>query len=343
MEISKYLILLMMVIYTFECFSVFGYHDAYTKMWILRRQSIWIFMIHFLAFLTLFLRMQEARILVFYVIQVALLGSIILLYGFLYPKVSRLVINNMCMLLAVGFIMLTRLSYNNAVKQVIIVAASGVISLFVPVIIRKARFLSRLKLVYAVVGVAALAAVIVVGRVSNGAMLGFEVAGISVQPSELVKIVFVFFVASSLYRAKDFRNVVITTIVAALHVLILVASTDLGAALIVFVVYLVMLYVATRQPLYIAAGVGAGSVASVAAYFLFSHVRTRVTVWRDPFTVYNEGGYQVAQSLFAIGTGGWFGLGPARDFRTRFRLLRQTLFSPRLRRNWELSLRSASF
>lgn len=192
MEISKYLILLMMVIYTFECFSVFGYHDAYTKMWILRRQSIWIFMIHFLAFLTLFLRMQEARILVFYVIQVALLGSIILLYGFLYPKVSRLVVNNMCMLLAVGFIMLTRLSYNNAVKQVIIVAASGVISLFVPVIIRKARFLSRLKLVYAVVGVAALAAVIVVGRVSNGAMLGFEVAGISVQPSELVKIVFVF-------------------------------------------------------------------------------------------------------------------------------------------------------
>ena len=140
-------------------------------------------------------------------------------------------------------------------------------------------------------------------------MLGFEVAGISVQPSELVKIVFVFFVASSLYRAKDFRNVVITTIVAALHVLILVASTDLGAALIVFVVYLVMLYVATRQPLYIAAGVGAGSVASVAAYFLFSHVRTRVTVWRDPFAVYNEGGYQVAQSLFAIGTGSWFGMG----------------------------------
>lgn len=309
MEISKYLILLMMVIYTFECFSVFGYHDAYTKMWILRRQSIWIFMIHFLAFLTLFLRMQEVKILAFYVVQVALLGAIILLYGFLYPKVSRLVVNNMCMLLAVGFIMLTRLSYNNAVKQAIIVAVSVVLSLFVPVIIRNARFLYRLRLVYAVAGVVALAAVIVVGRVSNGAMLGFEVAGISVQPSELVKIIFVFFVASSLYKARDFRNVVITTAVAALHVLILVASKDLGAALIVFVVYLVMLYVATRQPVYILAGLGAGSVASVAAYFLFSHVKTRVTVWRDPFAVYSEGGYQVAQSLFAIGTGGWFGLG----------------------------------
>ncbi len=192
MEISKYLILLMMVIYTFECFSVFGYHDAYTKMWILRRQSIWIFMIHFLAFLTLFLRMKEARILVFYVIQVALLGSIILLYGFLYPKVSRLVVNNMCMLLAVGFIMLTRLSYSNAVKQALIVAVSAVLSLFVPVIIRKARFLSRLKIFYAVAGVVALVAVIIVGRVSYGAMLGFEVGGISIQPSELVKIILYF-------------------------------------------------------------------------------------------------------------------------------------------------------
>ena len=112
--------------------------------------------------------------------------------------------------------------------------------MFVPVIIRKARFLSRLKIFYAVAGVVALVAVIIVGRVSYGAMLGFEVGGISIQPSELVKIIFVFFVAASLYRIRDFRNVVITTAIAALHVLILVASKDLGAALIVFVVYLVI-------------------------------------------------------------------------------------------------------
>ena len=99
---------------------------------------------------------------------------------FSYPKVSRLVVNNMCMLLAVGFIMLTRLSYSNAVKQALIVAVSAVLSLFVPVIIRKARFLSRLKIFYAVAGVVALVAVIIVGRVSYGAMLGFEVRGESV-------------------------------------------------------------------------------------------------------------------------------------------------------------------
>lgn len=70
-----------------------------------------------------------------------------------------------------------------------------------------------------------------------------------------------------------------------------------------------MLYVASRQPLYVLVGLIAGSGASVVAYKLFNHVRVRVLVWKDPFTVYNEGGYQVAQSLMAIGTGSWFGMG----------------------------------
>mgnify|MGYP000627031753 FL=1 len=106
-----------------------------------------------------------------------------------------------------------------------------------------------------------------------------------------------------------FKDIVITTALAAFHVLILVASKDLGAALIIFIVYLVMLYVATSQPLYVFAGLGAGAAASVVAYYLFNHVRVRVIVWQDPFASYQNGGYQVAQSLFAIGTGSWFGTG----------------------------------
>ena len=124
-----------------------------------------------------------------------------------------------------------------------------------------------------------------------------------------MKIIFVFFVAASLHYSKEFKNVVVTTAIAAAHVLVLVVSTDLGAALIFFVVYLVMLYVATRQPLYAVAGLGAGSLAAVAAYHLFSHIRVRVEAWQDPIGTYSGSGYQVAQSLFAIGMGGWFGSG----------------------------------
>ena len=91
--------------------------------------------------------------------------------------------------------------------------------------------------------------------------------------------------------------------------LILVYSTDLGSALIYFVTYLVMLYVATRKMLYALAGVAAGSVAAVGAYHLFAHIRERVEIWQNPFADYSGSGYQVAQSLFAMAAGGWLGTG----------------------------------
>lgn len=301
--------IILIAIYAYQCFTVFGYEDSGEKKRIFRSQNRLMFMIHFMAFTGMYFKINEKKILLFYLAQVVLLAAIILLYTKIYPKISRLVVNNMCMLLTIGFIMITRLSYNKAVKQFIIVAGAVALSLVVPVIIRKVKGLSELRIFYAGIGIIALAAVVVLGQISGGAKLGFEIAGFGIQPSEFVKILFVFFVAASLNHATSFKDVVVTTIVAASHVLILVASKDLGAALIIFVVYLVMLYVATRQPLYAVAGLAAGSVAAVVAYHLFAHVRVRVLVWQDPFASYNEGGYQVAQSLFAIGTGSWFGTG----------------------------------
>ena len=308
-ELSKYSIILLITMYTFLCFSIFGYQDPDKKRQLLRQQNVLMFMIHIIAFLVMYLETEDIKMLVFYLAQVVLLGATILLYILIYPKVSRLVVNNMCMLLCIGLIMLTRLDYDIAMKQFLIAAGSIGLSFIVPVLIRKFKFFSEWRRLYAVVGIVSLGAVVVGGRVSYGAKLGFDIAGISVQPSELVKIVFVFFVASSFKKSLEFKNVVITTALAAFHVLILVASKDLGAALIIFMVYLTMLYVATRQPLYILAGLGAGSAASVVAYHLFNHVRVRVLAWKDPLAAYDNGGYQVAQSLFAIGTGGWFGMG----------------------------------
>ena len=308
-ECAKYLMIILITMYTYECFTVFGYADGDKKRRILRNQNKLMFMIHFLAFAGMYFKIGEIKILIFYAVQVVLLLAIILLYTWIYPKASRLVVNNMCMLMTIGFIMITRLSYNKAVKQCVIAAGGVAISLAVPVIIRKVKQLSEWRWLYCGVGIVALAAVVVVGTEQFGAKLGFMVGGVGVQPSEFVKILFVFFVASSFYHSKAFKDIVITTALAAFHVLILVASKDLGAALIIFIVYLVMLYVATSQPLYVFAGLGAGAAASVVAYYLFNHVRVRVIVWKDPFASYQNGGYQVAQSLFAIGTGSWFGTG----------------------------------
>ncbi|MEG1741946.1 MAG: FtsW/RodA/SpoVE family cell cycle protein, partial [Acetivibrio sp.] len=84
---------------------------------------------------------------------------------------------------------------------------------------------------------------------------------------------------------------------------------DQGGALNFFITYILVLYVATIQPLYLFSGfVGITSAVSV-AYKLFHHVRVRFQAWKDPWSDINDGGYQICSSLFAIGTGGWFGMG----------------------------------
>ena len=142
-----------------------------------------------------------------------------------------------------------------------------------------------------------------------GAQLSISIGGFSFQPSEFVKISFVFFVATMFYRSTEFKNVAITTGVAAAHVLILVLSKDLGSALIFFLAYVLMLFIATSNWLYLAGGLGSGCAAAMLAYKLFSHVRVRVEAWQDPWSDIAGKGYQVTQALFAIGTGGWFGMG----------------------------------
>ena len=335
-EVSKYLMIILMTVYTYLCFSIFGFSDPDRKKRLLRKQNVLMFAIHLVAFMVMYLKTRgypDAGIL-------SDAGGTV--WGYYpsvyehYPRVSRLVVNNMCMLLCAGMIMLTRLDYEKAVKQYVIAAGAIAISLVVPVIIRKFKLLSEWRTFYAAAGLFSLAIVVVIGRVSYGAMLGFSIGGINIQPSELVKIIFVFFVASSFKRSLEFRNIVITTAVAAFHVLILVVSKDLGAALIIFIVYLAMLYVATRQPLYVVRAWAQEARRPVAAYYLFSHVRTRVIVWKDPFAAYDNGGYQVAQSLFAIGTGGWSGWDYSRENRKRSPWRQRILSFLRSRKRWGL-------
>lgn len=299
------------MMYTYHCFSIFGYQDPEKKRSVLVRQNIEMFLFQFTCYICMYLKTEEMKYLILYAALAIMIAATIAFYVNIYPNVSRLVLNNMCMLISVGIIMITRLEFDLAIKQFVVFSVSMVISLFVPVIIREAKFLSyeKLRYAYAGIGIVALFLVAILAQTSGGAKLSFDLGSFSIQPSELVKIVYVFFTASSLYFSTKFKDVVVTTSLAALQVLILVASTDLGAAVILFVVYLVMLYVATKNWFYMIAGLAAGAFASVAGYFMFSHVRVRVEAWLDPFAVYSGSGYQVANSLFAIGTGGWLGMG----------------------------------
>ena len=215
----------------------------------------------------------------------------------------------MTLLLSLGFIILTRLDFSKAVKQLIIASVSLTLSFFVPTLIRHLSLLRRLKWLYVSLGLACLSVVLILGQVTNGSKIFYTVAGITIQPSEFVKVIFVFAVAALLYHKKRFSTYVVSAVIAALHVLILVASRDLGSALIFFVTYMAMLFVASKNYLYLAMGMLAGSGAAYAAGKLFTHVQVRVQAFLDPFSVIDKEGFQITQSLFAVACGGFWGTG----------------------------------
>ncbi len=308
-EFSKYVITLLIALYTYESFAVFRKKQESDRNGIYTRQNILMFGLHFSCFIVICFETGDITYLFFYAFQQIVLYATVILFRMLYPKTNRLLVNNMCMLLTVGFVILTRLSLGKAIRQFIIVMISLVIALVIPFFVSHFRFLKEWKWIYAAVGIVALGIVLVLGQTTYGSKLSYTIAGLTFQPSEFVKIIFVFFVASALYKAAGFFEVFTTAVVAAAHVIILVCSKDLGSALIFFVVYVLMVVVASKNWLYLLAGVSGGSVAAYLAYRVFPHIQVRVQAFKDPWSVIDSTGYQITQSLFAITSGGWFGLG----------------------------------
>lgn len=308
-EVSKYLMILLIAIYTYLNFRYFRFQEEWRQHKVCGRQNGVMFLMHFVAYVILFLKSEDERMILFYLAQVVFFACYIWLYRLFYRNVSRILVNNMCMLLCVGFIMLSRLSFDKAVRQFLIVAVAALVTWIIPFIIDRVWQIAKIPWVYGMLGLILLVVVWIMGNNSFGAQLSLNLGSFSFQPSEFVKISFVFFVATMFYRSTDFKTVCITTVVAAVHVLVLVLSKDLGSALIFFVTYLAMLFVATTNWIYLLGGIAGGCGASALAYALFSHVRTRVLAWRNPWSDIDNRGYQITQSLFAIGTGGWFGMG----------------------------------
>lgn len=307
--LSKYFIAIFMAVYTYESFSVFRFREEKQRRGIYTRQVLLLFFVHFTCFLTICIETGDLQYLFFYAFQQLAVFAVIVLFELLYPTVNRLVIHNMCMLLVIGFVMLTRLNMGLAVRQFVIVLLSVAVAMCIPWLLKRFQDIKNLSILYALLGIVPLGVVLILGNTTYGSKLSYSIFGLSFQPSEFIKIIFVFFVASAFYKSTDLLQVAYVTVVAGIHVLILAASRDLGSALIFFAAYVLMVFLATKNVWYLLLGIAGGGGASVIAYQLFRHVQERVQAWKDPWSVIDGEGYQVAQSLFSLGRGGLFGLG----------------------------------
>lgn len=268
-----------------------------------------LFLVHAFGMLTIFVAMKDVRYLYFWLFQAVVFGFYIVLYRNLYPKANQTLCIHICMMLSIGLIIITRLSFSKAAKQFVIASAGMILTIAVPALMKKFHFMKKLTYVYALTGMAALSVVLLLGQVTQGSKLTWSVFGVTMQPSEFVKILFVFYLASAYYESAEWKDVLRAGIFAMLHVLILVASKDLGSALIFFVAFVFMTYLASGKWQYLLIGAFAGAGGAVAAYHVFTHVQVRVQAWKDPWSVIDSMGYQITQSLFSICSGGPFGMG----------------------------------
>jgi len=147
----------------------------------------------------------------------------------------------------------------------------------------------------------------------------------SFQPGEAAKLLIVAFLAADLaergpalsvvrrqigrLKVPEPRQLVPVFLAFGMALVVLVSQRDLGASLLLFAVFAAMLHTATGQASYLAAGGLLAGIGGVAAYQFFGHVQVRVGSWLHPFDDFAGSGYQVAQSMFALGAGGVAGTG----------------------------------
>ncbi|HZM71896.1 MAG TPA: FtsW/RodA/SpoVE family cell cycle protein [Candidatus Polarisedimenticolia bacterium] len=193
------------------------------------------------------------------------------------------------------------------------------------VAIRGDAWLRRYKYTWAAVGVGLLLLTFVLGREVNGQRLTLQIGPFSGQPTELLKVILVVFLAGYLSenrpllveqstRVGPFRLPPVPYLVPmvamwAIALGVVIVQRDLGAALLLFAVFLLLLYVATARWGYVVLGIAAFIAGGGLLYAAFGHVRTRVDIWLDPFSRAQEAGYQVVQALHAFARGGILGSG----------------------------------
>ena len=162
-------------------------------------------------------------------------------------------------------------------------------------------------LIYVMMGgaVLLLALPLAIGTEQYGATNWIRVGGMSLQPSEMVKLALLLILSYFMSHRR-----LIPWLAFCLYCLgVLMLQKDLGTALIYYFTALFMYYAYTGNLLMTGVGLLGAAGASVLGYQMFAHVKKRVAIWQNPWMYYETSGYQIVQMLMAIASGGLFGVG----------------------------------
>jgi cell division protein FtsW (lipid II flippase) len=223
-------------------------------------------------------------------------------------------------------LMTTREHPEFATEQAVWLAIALVVLVGMLALIRDIRQLDAYTYTIGLAGIVLLLLPIVpgIGTEVNGARLWVNLGFVTFQPAEPGRILIVIFLASylgqrrellatgvgrfGLPRVKDLGPILLAW---SASLIVLFLERDMGASLLLFGVFIVMLWVATGRWAYLVLGLILFAIGAYIGYLVFSHVQVRVDAWlhaMDPNKVANQG-YQLSQGWFAFASGGMVGTG----------------------------------
>jgi peptidoglycan glycosyltransferase len=243
------------------------------------------------------------------------------------PRADPTLLPIAALLNGIGFITISRLDRDLARVQAGWTAVAVIAFVVVLVVVRHIRTLERYRYTFLLIGVAALVLPLLpgVGREINGARLWVRVGPLNFQPGEAAKVLLVIFFAAYLVDKRELlrsgtRRFLGMTLPDPKHlgplllawsfsILVMVRQKDLGSSLLFFAVFAAMLYIATERGSYLIVAFAMFVAGAVVAYQFFQHVQDRVGAWIDPWSVARTTGFQIVQSMYALGSGGFAGTG----------------------------------
>ncbi|WP_422485279.1 FtsW/RodA/SpoVE family cell cycle protein [Gudongella sp. DL1XJH-153] len=249
------------------------------------------------------------------------IGLVVLIYfsNFILSKISsgdNYIFLIVSMLISIGIIMIYRISPELGLRQLMWLTVGITMFFAAYFAIRYIGFWEKLAPLYLAACYILFAVTFVMGTRTHGAINWISIAGISIQPAEITKIIVVFLLASfygGIERYRKIKNAELFLMgIMYSFIALLFLQRDLGAAVIFFGIFTGLQYIYSEDRRLIWANVGLSMMGAVSGYMLFDHVKVRVVTWLDPWPHINDKGYQITQSLFAIAEGGFFGTGLGR-------------------------------
>lgn len=218
------------------------------------------------------------------------------------------------MMMSLGIIMIYRIDPELGFKQVIWYML-GIVTFYATYfIVKKLPYLSRWMYLYIGLSLVLFLSTLIFGSTINGSTNWIKIKGYSFQPAEIIKILFVFFLAAYFVNRDKFENKYILSGIVYANIGFLFIQRDLGSAMLFYLVFLVIFYVYENDRKFILLNMGGALFMALIGYFLFSHVQVRVSTWIDPWSDISGKGYQITQSLFAIAEGGFLGTGLGKGY-----------------------------